>query len=163
MANPTESTHIQDPDLKQLDVMAKLLDNQFGIPGTNYRFGLDGIIGLIPFVGDMIGLLVSGALFRIMLKKGAGPIIMLRMAGNVALDTIIGVVPLIGDLFDFGFKANRRNVDLLQRYYATGKKRPSAKVSVSMLALLFFALMLALIYACWIAGRWLFTSAWGLI
>jgi hypothetical protein len=157
-----ESNHTQDPDLRHLDTMAKLLDNQFTIPGTNFRFGFDGIIGLIPFAGDLLGLVVSGSLFRVMMLKGAGPLIMLQMLGNMALDAIIGVVPVVGDLFDFGFKANRRNVDLLKRYYADGKKRPSAKTSVALLSVVFFALMLLLLYGCWLLGKWLFLFVWGL-
>ena len=151
----------QDPDLKSLDMMAKLMDNQFSVPGTNYRFGLDGIIGLIPVVGDMAGLLISAALFRVMLRKGAGPLVMLQMLGNMALDAVLGVVPLLGDLADFGFKANRRNVDLLKRYYADGKSRPSAKKSVAFLGFLFFVLFLVLLYGCWLAAKWLWIWAFG--
>jgi Domain of unknown function (DUF4112) len=145
-----DKTTTDQSDLKQLDVLANLLDNQFRIPGTNYRFGLDGIIGLIPYVGDIAGLLVSGILFRMMLKRGAGPIIMLRMMGNVVLDTIIGIVPLIGDLFDFGFKANRRNVALLRRYYADGNSKPNATYSALFLVLLFLSGVVATI---WIAFK----------
>ncbi|HMX39951.1 MAG TPA: DUF4112 domain-containing protein, partial [Saprospiraceae bacterium] len=60
-----------DPDLAKLDTLAKLLDNQFRLPGTEFRFGLDGLIGLIPYVGDMAGFLVSGVLMRTMWRKGA--------------------------------------------------------------------------------------------
>jgi Domain of unknown function (DUF4112) len=146
-----EQTNAQqnDRDLKQLDVLANLLDNQFRIPGTQFRFGLDGVIGLIPYVGDIAGLLVSGILFRMMLKRGAGPIIMLRMMGNVVLDAIIGIVPFIGDLFDFGFKANRRNVNLLRQYYSTHTTKPNATYSALFLALLFLAGICATIWAMW--------------
>ncbi len=141
--------YAEDQDLKHLDWLAKLMDNQFVIPGVNFRFGLDAILGLIPGVGDIMGLLVSGVLLRIMLKKGAGPLLMLRMLGNVVLDTLVGVVPLAGDVFDFGFKANRRNVDMLKRYYAENPDRPSAKRSLALLGLLFFVLFLVLLYGIW--------------
>ena len=95
----------QDPDLARLDALAKLLDNQFRIPATNLRFGLDGLIGLVPYLGDMTGFVVSGFLMHTMLRKGAGPLLMLRMLFNFVLDAIVGIVPVVGDLFDFGFKA----------------------------------------------------------
>lgn len=143
-----------EPELKQLEALAKLLDNQFRIPGTNFRFGLDGIVGLIPYVGDLAGLVVSGFLLRTMVRRGAGPILMLRMLGNYALDALVGIVPFIGDLFDFGFKANRRNVAMLQQYYASGKKPVSAKWSIALLSLLFLAGIGLLIWATWKVGAW---------
>ncbi len=156
------SSETKDPDLARLDALANLLDNQFAIPGTNFRFGVDGIIGLIPYVGDIIGLVISGALLRIMVRKGAGPILMLRMMGNFALDTIVGVIPIIGDFFDFGFKANRRNVDMLKRYYESGKKRPNAKSSMAFLSILFFVFFAACIWLTWKAGAWVFSTVTGL-
>ncbi len=152
----------KDDMLERLDMLAKLLDNQFAIPGTNFRFGLDAIIGLIPYVGDMAGFVVSGLLFRTMMKHGAGPLLMLRMMGNVLLDTVVGIVPIVGDLFDFGFKANRRNVDLLRQYYASGQRRPSAKGSLLVLGILFFILFAALIWGIWKLAALLVAWVWGL-
>jgi hypothetical protein len=74
---------------------------------------------------------------------------MLQMMGNVAFDTIIGVVPVAGDLFDFGYKANRRNVNLLKKYYADGRAKPSAKRSLALLGLLFFVVFALLIWGVW--------------
>lgn len=147
--------HTQDRDVARLDALAKLLDNQFVIPFTNWRFGLDAIIGLVPYVGDVAGFVISGFLLRTMIRKGAGPWLMLRMMGNFLLDAVVGVVPLIGDIFDIGFKANRRNVDLLKRYYADGKAKPNVKKSVATLGFLFFLMFIALIWALWQAGAWL--------
>lgn len=163
MSTSSENTTLpNDPDMARLDALAKLLDNQFAIPGTNFRFGLDGIIGLIPYVGDMAGFIVSGFLFRTMMKHGAGPLLMLRMMGNILLDTIVGIVPLLGDLFDFGYKANRRNVDLLRDYYASGQHRPNAKGSLLILGILFFILFAALIWGIWKLAAWLAAWVWGL-
>lgn len=139
----------QDRDLKHLEALSKLMDNQFVLPGTSFRFGFDGLLGLIPGVGDLIGLFVSGLLLRTMLRKGAGPILMLRMMGNVLLDAITGVVPFVGDLFDFGFKANRRNVEMLKKYYAENPEPPDAKRSIALIGLLFFVLFLLAIYGVW--------------
>lgn len=133
----------------RLDALAKLLDNQFRIPGTQMRFGFDGIIGLIPYVGDMAGFLVSGLLFSIMMRRGAGPLIMVQMMGNFTLDALVGIVPLAGDLFDFGFKANRRNVDLLKKYYADGKKRPHIGWSLGFFGLLLLGLMGLMVWVVW--------------
>jgi hypothetical protein len=162
MANEQKQhfTPPNDPDMARLDALAKILDNQFSIPGTNFRFGLDGIIGLIPYVGDMAGLLVSGYLLRLMARKGAGPIIMLRMMGNFALDTLVGIIPIVGDLFDFGFKANRRNVEMLKRYYATDQKRPNAKISAGVLAVLFLGLFVLLMIGIWKLAALLFHFIW---
>lgn len=152
-----------DPELARLDKLAKVLDNQFGIPGTNMRFGLDGLIGLVPYLGDVAGFAVSGILLRTMVKKGAGPLLMLRMMWNFVLDAVIGIVPVVGDLFDFGYKANRRNVDLLKAYYADGRAKPSAKGSMAFLALVFFLLLAALIWAIWKFAAMLVAWVWGIL
>jgi len=137
------------PDLARLDALATLLDSRFRIPGTNMRFGLDGIIGLVPYAGDLAGFVMSGFLLRIMVRRGAGPVLMLQMLGNYTLDAVAGTIPVAGDLFDFGYKANRRNVNLLKKYYAEGKKRPSAGWSMALLGFLFTALFAAMIWGVW--------------
>ncbi|GAB4494535.1 MAG: DUF4112 domain-containing protein [Saprospiraceae bacterium] len=153
---------ITDPDLARLDALAKILDNQFRVPGTQVRFGLDGIIGLVPYLGDVAGFVVSGFLMRTMIQRGAGPLLMLRMMGNVALDAVVGVAPVAGDLFDFGYKANRRNVELLKNYYADGKAKPSAKGSLALLGILFFILFALLIWVIWKVSAMLVAWIWGL-
>jgi len=150
----------EDPELARLDALAKLMDNQFRIPGTNWRFGLDGIVGLIPYVGDMAGFVVSGFLMRTMVKKGASPLLMLRMMFNYIVDAVVGIVPFVGDLFDFGFKANRRNVNLLKAYYADGKVKPNATRSVAFLGLIFFALFIVLIWLVWKLAALVLGWAW---
>ncbi len=146
---PTDNSFSQDPELARLEALSKLMDNQFRIPGTNMRFGLDGIIGLIPYMGDMAGFVASGVLMRTMMKKGASPIMMIRMLFNYILDAIVGIVPLLGDLFDFGFKANRRNVEMLKKYYADGKMKPNATRSMALLGLVFFALFIVMVWLVW--------------
>lgn len=151
-----------DPEMARLDVLAKLLDNQFGIPGTKFRFGIDGLIGLVPYLGDVAGFAVSGILMRTMIKKGAGPLLMLRMMWNFILDAVIGIVPVIGDLFDFGYKANRRNVDLLKAYYADGEAKPSAKGSMAFLGIVFFLLFAAFIWLMWKVSAAVIAWVWSL-
>ena len=101
-------------DLRRLDRLAQLLDSRFRIPGTGIRFGLDGIIGLVPGLGDLATLAPSAYLLVQANRLGASKATMLRMASNTGIDFAIGAVPLLGDIFDVGFKANNRNVALLR-------------------------------------------------
>jgi len=104
--------------IARLETLAHLLDDVFRVPGTRLRFGLDGVIGLIPGVGDA----ATGALAAYLAVRaraiGLPAGVILRMAANVGVDLAVGSIPVAGDLFDFGFKANRRNVDLLKRELA---------------------------------------------
>jgi len=103
-----------------LENLSRYLDGLFRIPGTGWRFGLDALIGLIPNVGDT---LTSFASFYILLagaRYGVPKITLLRMAFNIGLDYLVGTIPVIGDAFDFVWKANKQNLDLI-RTRATGK------------------------------------------
>ena len=102
--------------LARLDAVAKLLDIAFIVPGTNIRYGIDGIIGLIPVVGDIIATALSLWLVREARALGAPWHVTARMLGNVALDGVVGMVPLAGDAFDVMFRANIRNMRLLRRW-----------------------------------------------
>ncbi len=106
----------RNPDIERLDRLAHLLDEQFRVPGLGWRFGLDGLLGLIPGVGDAATMLLSLYLVHQAHRLGAPPALIGRMLANVALDTMVGGVPVLGDLFDFAWKANRRNLRLLHRY-----------------------------------------------
>ena len=102
--------------LARLDAIAKLLDVAFILPGTNIRYGIDGLIGLIPVVGDLITTAISLWLVREARALGAPWHITARMLGNVALDGVVGLVPVAGDAFDVMFRANVRNVRMLKRW-----------------------------------------------
>jgi hypothetical protein len=102
--------------LARLDAVAKLLDIAFILPGTNIRYGIDGIIGLIPVVGNIIATALSLWLVREARTLGAPWYVTARMLGNVAIQGVIGTVPVAGDAFDVLFRANMRNVRLLRRW-----------------------------------------------
>ena len=101
-----------------LDMLSHILDDFLRIPGTNIRFGLDGIIGLIPGIGDILGAMASWIIILAAWLRGVPKVTLARMLANVAIETLIGTVPVLGDAFDIAWKANRRNFALLQR--ATG-------------------------------------------
>ena len=102
--------------LARLEALAKLLDVAFVLPGTNIRYGIDGLIGLIPVIGDIITAAISLWLVREARALGAPWYITARMLGNVVLDGVVGMVPFAGDAFDVVFRANMRNVRLLRRW-----------------------------------------------
>jgi Domain of unknown function (DUF4112) len=102
--------------LARLDAIAKLLDVAFILPGTKIRYGIDGIIGLIPVIGDIIATALSLWLVREARALGAPWHVTARMLGNVAVQGVAGTVPFVGDAFDVLFRANMRNVRLLRRW-----------------------------------------------
>lgn len=102
--------------LEQIEGLAHLLDTRWQVPGTNWRFGIDGVAGLLPGVGDMATGIVSVYLIWQAKRMGVPRSLLLRMAGNVGLDVVLGSVPVLGSIFDFAFKSNVRNLRLLRRH-----------------------------------------------
>ena len=114
-ANPFANL-TREQRMARLDALAQLLDVAFIVPGTNIRYGLDGLIGLIPVIGDLITTAISLWLVSEARALGAPWHVTARMLGNVALDGVVGMVPLAGDAFDVMFRANIRNMRLLRRW-----------------------------------------------
>lgn len=106
---------------------AQLLDSKFTLPGTNFRFGLDPILGLIPGVGDGISLIMQGLLINSLWRSGYSGELLAKLCINVLLDTLIGTIPIAGQIFDFFFKANERNLRLTREYLNEGKHQGSGK------------------------------------
>lgn len=130
-------TGTEHPSIKSLARLAKLMDSQFTIPGTNIKFGLDALIGLVPGVGDFATFLISGMMLSVLAKNGASGFVLSRMTFNIVLDALLGSIPILGDLFDVGFKANERNLKLMREHYLEGRHRGSAlKVIIPLLLLL---------------------------
>jgi hypothetical protein len=102
--------------LARLRRIGWLLDNSIPIPGTRFTLGIDQIVGLVPGIGDLIGGVLSLYIILEAARIGVPRGLLARMGWNVAVDTLVGEVPVLGDLFDIGFKANIRNLDLLDGY-----------------------------------------------
>jgi uncharacterized protein DUF4112 len=105
--------------LKRIRLLSRLLDEQFRIPGTAYRVGLDGLLGLIPGVGDAAGMLLSAYILYEAMRLGAPRTVLLRMIANIGIDTVGGAIPVVGDIFDVAWKANKKNAALLHAYLAS--------------------------------------------
>lgn len=146
--------------LARLDRYATLMDARFRVPGTRIRFGLDPIIGLLPGIGDALGLALSLYVVVEAIRLGVSKRVLFRMLRNVGLEALVGVVPVLGDVFDIGFKANLRNAVLL-RSYIEDRLRPtpvraSRRWQQWVLLVAFAALILALLLAL----RRLFAPLW---
>jgi hypothetical protein len=146
-----------------LENLAHYLDGLFRIPGTGWRFGLDSLIGLIPNVGDT---LTSFASFYILLagvRYGVPKITLLRMAFNIGLDYLVGTIPFVGDAFDFVWKANKQNMDLI-RERATGNNVGTTSDYLFVFGIILFLILLlissiiasALIIAYLLGNIWTF-------
>tara|TARA_R110000868_G_scaffold161552_3_gene392133 strand:+ start:1084 stop:1500 length:417 start_codon:yes stop_codon:yes gene_type:complete len=100
---------------EQIDSLESWLDSRFAVPGTGLRIGLDGLLGLIPGIGDTVTAGLSAIIILDAHKKGARKRILVRMVSNSLIDLVIGSIPLVGDLFDFAYKSNTKNVKLLKQ------------------------------------------------
>jgi hypothetical protein len=139
--------------------LAWVLDELVRIPGTNRRIGLDAVLGLLPGGGDLVGGAVSAYTIVAAHRAGAGPAVILRMGLNILIDTLVGTVPLLGDLFDAGWKANTRNVALLDRYTSapTRVRKSSLGVVILVLAGLVALLVVTAVVSLRVV-RWLFAQ-----
>jgi hypothetical protein len=104
--------------LRRVEQLAYWLDDRYRLPGTRLRVGLDGIIGLIPGVGDAVTNALTAYIIYEAWRLGIPTSTLARMIANLGVDTVVGIMPVVGDLLDFGFKANRRNLRLLHRHLA---------------------------------------------
>jgi len=116
--NPAHLRHLQ-----RYAVIARLLDAQFGVPFTRWRFGLDGLLGLVPGAGDIATAIVGAYGLVVAYKLGAPTSIHVRMVINLLVDAGVGTIPIAGDLFDFAFKANIRNQRLLMKWLEQSRTR----------------------------------------
>ncbi len=136
-------------DIKWIDVVTDWMDNKIRIPGTNIRFGLDFLIGLVPYIGDLASFAISGLLLMGMARHGASGMLILKMIGNVLLDTIVGAIPILGDLFDLQYRANWRNLKLFEEFYEEGEHQGSGCWVILLILIIFTVLFFLLIYVVW--------------
>jgi hypothetical protein len=108
---------------ENLDFLSHLLDDCFRVPGTSIRFGLDGIVGLVPGLGDILGGLASTVIVVAAWVRGVPYITLLRMVVNIGIEVLLGTIPLLGDAFDIAWKANRRNYALIVRHLQQPRKQ----------------------------------------
>jgi hypothetical protein len=147
---------------RTLQTLAFLTDNLFPLPGTNFRFGLDPIVGLFPVVGDLASAVVSLYIMQAAARFEVPRSTLARMSFNVAIDYLLGAIPFVGNVFDFWWKANHRNVQLLERALAAPaqKRRRNragdwvfiAGVILVLVAVFIGSLAMAFLIAQWVVG-----------
>ena len=141
----TDTIETLDPArVERLRRLAGLLDDSIPIPGTRFRVGVESIIGLIPGAGDLAGGAFSLYILLQAARMGVPRPLLVRMGTNLVIDVVVGAVPVLGDLFDAGFKANLRNLALLERH----ADRPVASTRSSRR----FVALLALLVGCCVVG-----------
>src|ERR1044071_5255424 len=137
---------------RSLDRLSHLLDGLFRIPGTSWRFGLDAIVGLIPGVGDAVTSLASFYILAAGVRYRVPKVTLLRMGINVGIDYLVGAIPVIGDVFDFAWKSNDMNIELIRKRAtvtsaAEAKKgRKSDWIFVGLIIFLLIAILLGTIF-----------------
>jgi hypothetical protein len=134
--------------------IARLMDNKFRIPGTDFRFGLDPILNFVPGLGAVSGFAISAGLLLTIAKYGASGKVLILMIVNIVLDALIGAIPLLGWVFDFAFKANTRNIKLLKEHYTEGKHHGSGKGLITFIIIVLILLLALIIYLVWQIIEW---------
>ncbi len=154
----------EDPEIERrlagVRRYAWLLDGSIKIPFTQRTIGLEGLIGLIPVVGDAAGLVLSSVVVAIAARMGAPAWVLLQMGLNIGVDALIGVVPIVGDVFDLVWKANQRNVALLERCLESPQETTrSSRIAVAGVAVAVTAgiggLLVASVWATIALLKWL--------
>ena len=125
--------------LLRLKLLSERLDELTKIPGTNQKIGIDAIIGVIPILGDFIGVVFSTYIMYSGIKMGVSSKVVTKMAANIAIEFIIGWIPIIGDVFDILWKANKRNVELIED--ATAEKQVNEKLNYLIMASLIILIL----------------------
>ena len=145
---------------ERLRRLAWLLDSSIPIPGTGFSIGLEALIGLFPLAGDLIGVLLSSYILKEAAALGVSRSILARMAFNVALEGLVGMIPFAGDVFDAAFKANQRNVRLLDDYLDSPQRaRRSSRVFLAAVIIALVAVLVLAGAAGFLLARWIWSLA----
>lgn len=141
---------------ERLRFFAWLLDSSIPLPGTRLTVGLDALIGLLPFIGDLIGVLLSSYILGEAARLGASRSVLARMAFNVAIEGVVGIIPFAGDVFDAAWKANQRNVRLLEQWLDRPQRAERSSLLLVSIVIGTLALFAALtVYLTYLLLRWL--------
>lgn len=164
MGRIIDATPLKPPTLSEEDSrrrlrkLAHVLDTAIPLPG-GYRIGLDGFVGLIPGIGDLTGAALSSYIIAEAHRLGAPPVLLMRMTLNMLLESVVGLVPIAGDLFDFVWKANRRNVLLLEEHLDSPHRvRRSSRWIVAVVLIVLVAGVIAVLALALALLRWLVSA-----
>ena len=149
---------VRESDARTLAALRKwsvFLDSAFRVPGTNLTFGFDPILGLIPGLGDLTTPFFAALLLLHAVRLRIPRVVQLRMLINAAIDLAIGVIPFLGDFFDFGWKANVRNLALLERYARPGTtaSRGDWLFVLGVIGVLAAVAVIPLLFTAWLLSR----------
>jgi hypothetical protein len=139
-------------DDENLDLLSHILDDFLRIPGTSIRFGLDGIVGLIPGVGDLVGGIASCVIIFAAWARGVPYVTVIRMVANVGIEVVVGSIPVLGDMFDIAWRANRRNYALLAGSLAEPRRNKiqSWIFLTALLVLLTALVLIPMLFLAWL-------------
>ena len=132
--------------------LALVMDNFLRVPGTNFRFGLDPLMGLLPGLGDTGSALISAMALIAAARRGLPKILLARMSLNILINEAIGIIPILGDAFSFWFKSNARNYDLLRHYRAAPRRSTTSDwlFVAGVLGALLLILVVSLAFSFWL-------------
>jgi hypothetical protein len=145
---------------ESLETLSRYLDGLFKVPGVGWRFGLDALVGLIPNVGDISTSLLSFYILIAGVRYGVPKITLLRMAFNIGLDYLVGVIPFIGDAFDFFWKSNHQNMELIRKH---GTGRGTGSTSDWLFVVLIIGFLIALLVGSIFASLFIIGLVFGSI
>ena len=120
--SPNQEAVLDDHTIEALQALSRLMDKAFTLPGTNIHIGIDSIIGLLPGIGDTISVAISGYIYTFAKKAGVPRHLRAKMIWNIFIDWVIGIIPFFGDIFDVGWKANTKNVDIITKHHQKKKE-----------------------------------------
>ena len=145
---------------ERLRWLAWLLDSSIPIPGTSFTVGIDALIGLVPVLGDLIGVLLSSYILGEAARLGAPRSLLMRMAFNVGIEGVVGIIPFAGDAFDAAWKANQRNVGLLDAWLdKPAEARRESRLFVVLLVLVVASFLALLAILGFTLLRWLLSPS----
>ena len=141
-------------DDENLDILSHLLDDFIKVPGTSIRFGLDGIVGLVPGIGDVLGGIASCIIILAAWMRGVPYVTVVRMVANVGIEVVVGAIPILGDAFDIAWRANRRNYALLTgSLYEPRKHTIQSWIFLIVLSMVLIGMMLLpMLLLAWLAN-----------